>query len=253
MAEKVLKALSHAAGCIDYFTDGTKNGIKKALDKAGLDKAVVLNIATNPEKHKKINDAALALNDDSIIGFGSIHPAAPDCMDELERIAEMGLKGIKLHPEYQNFQTDDPKMFPIYEKIGSLGLITVFHAGYDDAYMPPPKCTPQSLSNALPYFGGATVVAAHMGSYMMWKEVYETLCGRDIYFDTSFCFSRIPKPLMAAIIKKHGTDRILFGSDSPWGDMEKEIRLIDSLELPQKDYDMIMGGNAERLLFLNNY
>ena len=248
IASNALNSLSAGSGNMKYFTDGTKEGIIKALDKANIDKAVVLNIATNPLKQSKINDAALKLNDERIVGFGSIHPDAPDCIEELERISQMGIKGIKLHPEYQNFNVDEPRLFKIYEKIGSLGLITVFHAGLDNAYLPPAKCSPKALKKILPYFGGAPVVAAHTGSYMMWEDVLNILCGENIYFDTSFCHSRIPKPLFEAIVKKHGANKILFGSDSPWADMQEEEKLISSIDISQNEFELIMGGNAARLL-----
>ena len=44
---------------------------------------------------------------------------------------------------------DDVKMKPIYKKISSLGLITIFHAGYDYGYAPPYHCMPDNLLNAL--------------------------------------------------------------------------------------------------------
>lgn len=55
----------------------------------------------------------------------------PKTLDELDRIKALGLKGVKLHPDYQRFLVDDPRCIPIYEKISRLGLITVFHTGLD--------------------------------------------------------------------------------------------------------------------------
>ena len=250
LAPRALSNLSAVSGHMETYTDGTANGIINAMDASGIDKAVVLNIATNPEKQDKINSASIALQNDRLIVFGSVHPKAPfdDSVSELKRLKANGVKGIKFHPEYQNFKVDDPALFHLYEVIGELGLITVFHAGMDNAYLPPAMCSPEGLLAILPYFHGTPVVAAHMGGYLLWREVLTILCGTDIYFDTSFCFSRIPRPLFKAMIQKHGTEHILFGSDSPWSKMENEIRLIDSIEPASRERELILGGNAQRIL-----
>jgi len=252
LAQKALSNLSAVSGHMETYTDGTAAGILSSMDSAGVDKAVVLNIATNPEKQDKINTASITLQSDRLLAFGSVHPKAPfdDCVSELKRLKANGIKGIKFHPEYQHFKVDDPSLFPLYEVIGDLGLITVFHAGMDNAYLPPAMCSPEGLLTILPYFHGAPVVAAHMGGYLLWREVLDLLCGTDIYFDTSFCFSRIPLPLFKAIVQKHGAEHILFGSDSPWSKMENEIRLIDSGEFTPREHELILGGNARRILKL---
>ena len=172
-------------------------------------------------------------------------------MEELERIAEAGLKGVKLHPEYQGFYANDPKMKPIYQKIASLGLIAVFHSGLDIGFMPPAKAAPEKMVHILSAFNGSPVVAAHFGGYIMWDEVYIRMCGLPIYFDTSFCFGRIQYPLAQKIVERHGTDKILFGTDLPWSDAIAERRLIDSLDLSESDREKILWKNAAQLLKLN--
>lgn len=141
-------------------------------------------------------------------------------------------------------------MMPVYKKIASLGLITVFHAGQDIGFMPPAKASPDRMLRALSAFDGAPVVAAHFGGYIQWDEVYEKLCTLPLYFDTSFCFARIPHPLAQKIVEKHGSENILFGTDLPWSDAQSEKRLIDSLDLSDADKENIFFRNAARLLNL---
>ncbi len=250
LAPRAIGSLSAASGGLTPCTDGTAAGLLRSMDQCGVDHAVMLNIATKPRQQTRINDWAAELCGERISAFGSIHPDAPDVMDELERIKALGLKGVKLHPEYQNFEVDEPRMLPIYRKIASLGLITVFHAGQDIGFMPPAKAAPDRLVRALPAFDGAPVVAAHFGGYIMWDDVLEQLCGLPLYFDTSFCFGRIQHPLAQAIVDKHTPDRILFGTDLPWSDAATEKRLIDSLDLSDDDRDKILCKNAAALLRL---
>lgn len=248
IAAKALAALSVKAGNLVPFHDGTVGSLEAYVKKSGADKAVLLNIATTPQQQKNVNDFAIACNRGNIISFGSVHPDAPDALEELERIKAAGLRGVKLHPEYQSFFVDEGRMRPIYEKIGELGLITVFHAGVDIEYFEPVHCTPQRLSSVLPAFGGAPVVAAHMGGWQLWHDVEKYLVGSQVYFDTAFSYGRMPRGHCRRIIKAHGVDKILFGSDMPWSGTDAEMRFIDSMDLTDDEKSAILGGNACRLL-----
>jgi predicted TIM-barrel fold metal-dependent hydrolase len=220
------------------------------MKKDGVDLSVVLSIATNPQQQSKVNDFAITVNQqEDLVAFGSIHPDAPDALEELERIHAAGLKGIKLHPEYQGFYADDEKMKPIYRKISQLELITLFHAGQDIGFPPPYHGTPQHLLGALKWLD-TPVVAAHWGGMNVYQEVIESLCGRELYFDLSFGYGVDPKPLAQRIIDKHTPDRLLFGSDMPWHRPAWEMRLIDTLDLTQDEQDKIFFKNALGLLGL---
>lgn len=248
IAAKAMASLSVKAGNLVPFHDGTVASLKAYVKKSGADKAVMLNIATSPQQQKNVNDFAIACNGGDIISFGSVHPDAPDALDELERIKAAGLLGVKLHPEYQSFYVDDDRMLPIYEKIAKLGLVTVFHAGVDIEYFEPVHCTPRRLAEVLPAFGGAPVVAAHMGGWQLWHDVEKYLVSKNVYFDTAFSYGRMPRGHCRRIIKAHGVEKILFGSDMPWSGTDAEMRFIDSLELAEDEKSAILGENARRLL-----
>ncbi len=248
LAVKAVSRLSHVSGGLTPHTDGSLAGLRRSMVEEGVTASVVLHIATNPTQQKKVNDFAASIqNGVDIFSFGSVHPDAPDALDELERIKALGLKGVKLHPDYQGFAVDDPRMKPIYHKISDLGLITVFHAGLDYGFPPPYGCMPQALARALDWFT-TPVVAAHWGGIGCGEEVLRHLCGRDVYFDTSFGYGTMPKYYAEKILEKHGTDRILFGTDSPWHTAAMEWRLLDSLGLSDADRERIACGNAKRLL-----
>ena len=250
IAEKALASLSHCSGDALPFHKGTAESLLKQALSGGADGAVVLNIATNPRQQASVNNFAIETNNrfPNLFAFGSIHPESPDALDELVRIHEAGLLGVKLHPDYQHFYVDEERMLPIYEKIASLGLITVFHAGVDIGYPDPVHCTPERLAYILPAFGNAPVVAAHMGGYLCWKDVLRFLAGKALYFDTAFSFSRMPPAWAREIIRTHGTEKILLGSDMPWSATGHEIRFVKSLSLLPEETDAILGGNACRLL-----
>lgn len=250
IARRAIDKLCFDCGGIQPQTDGTAASLKAEMAKDGVDLSVVLSIATNPRQQKNVNDFAIALNRDaSLIAFGSVHPDTPDALEELERLHDAGLKGVKLHPEYQGFYADDEKMKPIYRKISELGLITLFHAGEDYGFAPPYHCTPEHLLGALKWFD-SPVVAAHWGGFGCSEQVLQRLCGENLWFDLSFGYASMPKHRAQAIIEKHTPDRLLFGSDMPWHRPAMELRLLKTLELSDGDLEKILWRNAAGLLGL---
>ena len=248
IAERAVEKLSDASGGLLNYTDGTVCGLKAGMEKYNIDAAVVLNIATNASQQKNVNDFAASVNNNKdLFAFGSVFPDSEDALEELERIKDLGLKGVKLHPDYQRFFIDDEKMKPIYKKISSLGLITVFHAGYDYGFAPPYGATPERIEKALKWFD-SPVIAAHWGGINCGEGVLEHLCGKDVYFDASFGYGMMPKYYAEKIIEKHGADKMLFGTDTPWHTAEMEMRLLHNLKLSDNDMEKLTHLNAEKLL-----
>ncbi len=248
LAEKAVEKLSFLSGGLKPHTCGTVSGLKNRMEKDNVNVSVVLNIATNAHQQQKVNEFAASINNEKdIFSFGSVFPNSPDALYELERIKALGLKGVKLHPDYQGFSVDDEKLVPIYRKISALGLITVFHAGFDYGFAPPYGATPEKMAKALKYFN-SPVIAAHWGGVNCGEAVLKHLCGKDIYFDTSFGYSMMPKYYAEKIIEKHGTDKMLFGTDTPWHTANMELRLLNSLGLNEVDMDKITHENAKKLL-----
>ncbi len=247
IAEKALCKLSFASGGMKPHTNGTVSDLKRLMVSDDVDKAVVLNIATNAHQQAKVNDFAASINKDNIISFGSVFPFSENSLEELERIKELGLKGVKLHPDYQGFSVDDERLIPLYKKISKLGLITVFHAGFDYGFPPPYGATPEKMEKALRHFD-SPVIAAHWGGLDCGEGVLKHLCGKDIYFDTSFGCGCMPKYFAQEILEKHSADKILFGTDSPWHTAEIELSMLKTLEISKEDYEKITHKNALKLL-----
>ncbi len=252
LSGKAIEKLSFLSGGLEPYTNGTLSGLKERMKNDGADISVVLNIATNAHQQTKVNDFAASINNEKdIFSFGSVFPHSPDALYELERIKALGLKGVKLHPDYQGFSVDDEKFIPLYKKISSLGLITVFHAGFDYGFAPPYGATPEKMAKALRYFD-SPVIAAHWGGVNCGEAVLKHLCGTDIYFDTSFGYSTMPKYYAEKIIEKHSADKILFGTDTPWHTAAMELRLLNSLKLNEAEEQKITYKNAEKLLGIKN-
>ena len=152
IAERAIESLkqgiinTHGKLLLEPQTDGTLSGLLNSMDKYGVDMSIVMPIATSPTQHTTINRFAKESTDNRrIISFGSIHPRQEDWEEALEDIAESGLKGIKMHPEFQTFFIDEPIVEKIVRKCQGLGLLILFHAGEDYGYKPPFHCTPEKL------------------------------------------------------------------------------------------------------------
>lgn len=248
LAQRAVSRLSEVGGGLVPYTDGTLAGLRRRMAQDGIDAAVVLNIATKPAQQTNVNNFAAAINNEKdIFAFGSVHPDAEDAFDELERIKELGLKGVKFHPEYQQFAVDDAKMKPLYRKISELGLITVFHSGVDYGFPPPYGCMPEGLASVLDCFR-TPVVAAHWGGLQYSEDVIRHLCGREVYIDTSFGYGRLTRFHAEQIIEKHGVDKMLFATDMPWHTASLEMRLLKTLGLSDEAWEKISCANAKKLL-----
>lgn len=248
IAQKAVEKLSFVSGGLKYYTDGTMGGLKTSMKNGNVDISVVLSIATNEQQQKNVNDFAALINkDEKTVAFGSVFPLGDSAFEELEIIKALGLKGVKLHPDYQGFSVDDERLFPLYKKISALGLITVFHAGFDYGFPPPYGATPEKLEVALKHFE-TPVIAAHWGGINCCEGVLKRLCGKNIFFDTSFGYSMLPKYYAEKIIETHGTDKILFGTDTPWHTPEMEMRLLNTLGLTDAEKEQIYFLNAKKLL-----
>lgn len=250
VAEIAIPKLAKTSG-LKPTTDGTVKSAVALLDEDSIDYGVVLPIATKPTQQTTINNWAKEIYKDKIISFGTVHPEAEDVIEELERIKDLGLKGVKLHNDYQGVFIFDDINLKMYKKIEELGLPVVFHMGYDPISPKVHRAMPYDLLWLHDKFPKLKIIGAHMGGVSAWESVYFYLAGvENIYLDTAFVAGRIPEELYLKIIKKHGTDRILFGSDLPWSRPSAEKEIIEKLPLSSQEVEKIFYKNAVELLKL---
>ena len=261
-----LQGVSHSAA----FSDGTAAGLRSSMARAGVDRSVVLPVATHPGQVERVNDASARINETTeetgILSLGCIHPDFANWREELERVAALGLRGVKLHPVYQGVDLDDVRYLRILERCGELGLVVITHAGWDIGFPGQVNCSPQMVLRAVKQVGPVKLVLAHMGGWRCWDEVEELLWDTGVCLDTAFSLGSITPlddgyytpedlPLLdeggfMALVRKFGPRRVLFGTDSPWDDQAQAIARIRALPLTPEEREAILGGNAVKLLGL---
>jgi len=246
IAEKAVKCLeSHYK--FPAHGKGTVEDLIFNLDQAKIDKSCVFTAATIPDQVVLANDWAISLSENPrFCAFGTLHPDYPGWESELDRLEKHSIKGLKFHADFQKFQLDSKKMFPIYEAISGK-FIVIFHIG--DVFHPDENpSSPQKFANVLRNFPSLTAIAAHCGGYSHWEWVKEALSGFNFYMDTSSTLSFISDRLLNEIFNAFPEDYFLFGSDYPLGDPVTELRLLkEKAKFSDDKIDRLLARGAKLL------
>jgi len=242
-------------GGIPAHTDGTASDLKRSMRDADIDLSIVLPVVTKPSQFDSINAFAAQINseNDRLLSFGGIHPDNDDIDEKLDKIVSLGLKGIKLHPDYQGVFIDDERYIRIIQGALDRGLCIVIHAGIDIGLPDPVHCSPEraaAMLDALTLPDKPLIVLAHTGGWRQWDDVERLLVERPVFFDISFSLDYIEQDQLLRIIRRHGSDRILFATDSPWGDQTKTKQQFEALPLSTQEQESIASYNAAKLLGL---
>jgi uncharacterized protein len=243
--ESIAKLAEHAD--VKYFGDGTLKGLLKFMMRDGIDLSLNQPVATRPEQVVSINRKMLEIEEDNyqIMCFAAMHPDFKDCDTELSFLASKFIRGIKMHPDYQDFHPGDKRMIPIYESLVKNEMMLLLHSGVDLAYTEV-HSTPREIKEILK-LKGLTLILAHMGGYRLWDDVEKYLVGENVYFDLAYC-DEMKDDQLKRMILDHGSDKILFGTDFPWERGLTILNKLYSLHLSKQDLDNIIYKNALRLL-----
>lgn len=230
---------------IDIPRIGDMQSLCLSAQNAGIEYLVLHASATHRSQVTSANDWIASFTNSNIIGFGTLHPDYEDCLGELKRIKELGLRGLKLHSDFQGFNIDDPSMYYIYDALGS-NFPLLMHVGDENL----DSSSPQRLAKILELFPHITVIAAHLGGYSRWDEARQYLVGKNLYLDTSSTLWKLDPREATAIIREHGADKVLFGSDYPVASHEEELERFLSLPLKEGEREKILWKNGAKILGL---
>ena len=242
------KAVANIGGYYNISMDnkGTLDDLLQAGTKAGITHCIVFSVATTPHQVRSINEFianAVSLHKDVFTGLGTLHPHSTDIKGDAEHISELGLKGVKLHPDIQEIQMDSPECMEIY-RICSGKLPILFHCGdyrYDFS-------NPNRLKNVLEAFPDLQVIGAHFGGWSVWEEAAKELCGyKNLVVDCSSSLYALSPEKAAEIVRMYGAGRVLFGTDYPMWSPEEELKRFYAMNLTEEENELILHKNAERI------
>lgn len=225
---------------------GTLSDLVSVQDKAGVSNGVIFSVATTPHQAGSINrfiaECATA-SEGRFVGLGTVHPESESLKEDIDTILSLGLRGVKLHPDFQKFKLDDYRCLKIFELCeGRLPVLV--HTGdyrYDFS-------NPNRLAPVLSIFTELTVIGAHFGGWSVWDDAEAMLAEySNFYVDTSSSLYAMSPGRATALVRSFGADRVLFATDYPMWDLETEIARMEALALTPEEKAQIFYGNAERL------
>lgn len=227
--------------------DGKVSTLFSLKETSGIDHFIVQSVATTPKQVNSINEfiaRSVEENKDCMTGLGTLHPDSADMKEDVRHIVELGLHGVKLHPDIQQFAIDDKRCMKIYELCEQEGLPVLMHTG-DNRY---DYSNPNRLIPVCEAFPSLTIVGAHMGGWSIWEQACNELKGiPNLYFDCSSTLPWIGAMKAKELILEHGIDRVLFGSDYPMWDPGSELRQVLLMGLSEEENRKLLSENARRI------
>ena len=233
--------------------DGTLAALRRSMQRNNITCSVTVPVATQPEHVPGINRYVIETlhHETGVIAFGALHPRYAAWEHEIARLVNAGIKGVKLHPEFQEFQLDAPEFVPFLRAIAAAGLVVLLHMGDDYFATCAARATPRQLARVLDTVDGLRVIAAHAGGFMRWQEVLDCLAKHPrVWLDVAFCAGALPDEMRRRLFEAHGYERVLLGSDFPWVSQDATIAYVRSWRLPAALEAAVLGGNAAQLLTL---
>ena len=252
------------------FTDGTEEGLLASMKQSGIDYSVTLPVATHVGQVEKLNQITLDKRESGfskgLIHFGCMHPDYEDYKKELKRLKDGGVLGIKLHPLYYDYTLDDIRYLRIIDCASELGLITLTHTGLDPLFMDKRLAQVDHILNVIDQVHPENFVLAHLGNAGFMAHTEEYLVGAPVYMDLGYALifhgekdhivnqvpglTKVTKDRIERIIRKHGADRILFATDSPWQGQQQYLDYFAELDLTEEERVKVLGKSAKKLLHI---
>ena len=230
----------------DYYKvqmhgEGTYEDFKKSIEEAQfIKRSLVFGTATTAHQVESVNTFISQFICEEIVAFGSIHPDYDETEAEMDRIASLGLQGIKIHSDFQGFDVDCKAAQRIYEYAQKKKIPIMFHAGDENV----DSSSPKRFRHIKEMFPDLIMILAHLGGYRAWDEAEKYLVGQDVYFDTSSTLWKLEGERAVKIIREHGTHKCMFGTDYPMHNRKKCIEEFLAIGFTDKENEDILWNNA---------
>ena len=247
------KVVDKAVGAIGAFYHipmehrGTPENLVMAGDQAGIDHFVIHSVATKPQQVSSANQylaKVVSEHPGRMTGLGTIHPLSDDMERDINELVSLGLHGIKIHPDMQDFALDCDGFMAAYEICQAKGLPVLAHTGDDRA----DRTNPNRVEHVLKSFPHLTFVGAHFGGYTVWNEAANILPKYDnLFVDTSSTLFWKGADGMREYIKAYGIDRCMFGTDFPMHRAGMEIKALNYLGFTEEEYVKLYSENARKI------
>ena len=235
---------------LDMSLNGKLDDLIRDGSQVGVTHYLVHSVATTPKQVKSINEfiaESVNAHPDLFTGFGTLHPDSTDIQGDFDHLMELGLKGVKLHPDFQRFAMDEERAFKIGEVVSDAGVPMLVHCG-DFRYN---YSNPAQIKPFLERFPDITFIGAHFAGWSMWEEATRELSGyENLYVDLSSSLYALTPETARDLIHAYGADRVLWGTDYPMWEAVSEMEYFNKIDLTDSERQQILYDNAAKILKL---
>jgi predicted TIM-barrel fold metal-dependent hydrolase len=238
---------------LDPVHDGTLDGLRRTMDAAGIDMAMTLAVANVARSVRRTNEFVGAVDRSRFIPFGTVHPELSTA-ENLAALQDNGVVGVKLHPLFQEVSFADSRVREILGALAENGIPVIAHVGCGGDHTANERGAAKHLPSLVKGIPDLTFIACHFGGYQDLDAAEDWSVGADVHLETSWppSIGSLPADRVRGIIRRHGADRVVYGSDWPMTDPTTEIAAIRALGLTAAEEAGVLGGNLARLLGMDH-
>ena len=233
---------------LNMSLDGTVDGLLRDGGKVGVTHYLIHSVATTPKQVESINEFIAEIvkeRPDLFTGFGTLHPDSDDIQGDFDYLIELGLKGVKLHPDFQRFAMNEERAFKIGEVVRDGKVPMLVHCG-DFRYN---YSNPEQIKPFLDEFPEIPFIGAHFAGWSIWEEATEKLAGTpNLYVDICSSLYDLSPETAVELIHAYGSDKVLWGTDYPMWESVSEMEYFNKLDLTDRERSQILYENAAKLL-----
>jgi predicted TIM-barrel fold metal-dependent hydrolase len=231
--------------------DGTVDGLTGDMEASGVDVSCCLAIANEARHVDRVNEFVAGVAGENSIPFGTVHVEL-SVEENLASLERHGITAVKLHPLFQKFALDDSRLWEILEAFGG-DYAVITHVGEGGDTFTNSLSSPKMIRDIAQQFPDLRLMACHFGGYKILDDAEEMLSGADVILETSWppTLATLRPERVRDLIRHHGAERIVFGSDWPMTSPAEEVLAIQALGLSDGDTTSVLGGTLARVLDLD--
>ena len=229
--------------------DGKLSGLLRTMDEAGIDRGLALGVGIKASTVARTNEFIGTVPRDRLVPMGTVHPDL-SVEENLKHLRDNGIVGVKLHPLFQSLSYADPRVHDIIAALADEGMPVITHVGAGEDPEANERGAPALVRQVIDSLPHLKLIACHYGGYHRLDEAEQFIVGSPVTLETSWppTLAELDPERLVAIIRRHGADRVVFGSDWPMADPAAEIAAIRNLGLTREEEDGILGDNLARIL-----
>lgn len=233
----------------DYDRLPVRENLLNRMKEEGITLSVVHHVVTKPVNQTDVNRFAREIVRSNLLSFGGLHPDCEHVLEEIEKLKDMHMAGVKFHPPFQKVRLESECYAEMWKRINHLGMPVLIHCG--KARVPGGfDLFPAGVAKILRFLPDVPVILAHMGGRSQDPAEEKILMSfpENVYIDTAMSAELQDPSDFERLAAAYGPERVIFGSDFPYGSQKAAVRYIRNTGFSESEKAMMLGLNAVKIL-----